>query len=412
VSYDPPSVRHRPGDPKPIGFQDHPSAEHIDRTSDAIADLVRAVNDAKPKAEGLNEQAVRICNVRFAPGSPFELYGFHINEFGPDEEFLDPRRDGGEIRFAVVVNHTTEVQIEVVLGFLFELVERGKVVEAAQRSGDVTRIDLDAQEGDKRAGEELTDRMRFGWREAAKRVAQLAAEEGLRLRLSYQRDVFTRREELVNRAPALRRVYNELDSVRRAVDNMVSMVGGSYPHLRYPGAPAQAREFAQAQLAIFGLRQFQNQTMRDAEVCGNGYMAFADGAEVAPRCLRPENVLITDSGSFAEVGPDGPLPLEGVIHLRGLEQIDSPYGMSVLEPHVFALNEARIARESRRLSEIALGRENLPEEFLLEAPKMIEQADRWEAAIEDRLTRILGFTRDSLPPAKSELYFPDQKDMR
>ena len=412
MSYDPPSVRYTPGDPKPIGFQDHPSVGHIDRTSDAIADLLQTVNDAEPHIKGLDEQAVCICNVRFAPGTPYELYGFHINEFDVDDEFLDPRREGGEVRFAVVVNHTTEVQVEVVLGFLFELVERGRVVEAAQRRGDVTQIDLEAQEGDKRAGEELLDRMRFGWREAAKRVAQLAAEEGLRLRLRYQRDVFHEREELVNRMPALRNVYNELDSVRRAVDNTVSMVGGSYPHLRFPGAPAQARELVQAHLAIFGLRQFQNQSMRDAEVCGNGYMSFAAGAEVAPRCLRPEDVLVTESGGFAELGPDGPLPLEGVLHLRGLEQIDSPYGMSVLEPHVFALTEARIARESRRLAELALARRDLPEEILLEAPQKIEQADRWEAAIEERLTRILGFTRDSLPQAKSELYFPGQKDMR
>lgn len=411
MTHNPPSIRYLPGNPKPIGFQDDPSSDHVDRASDALQDLARAINAAEPKGQDLLELSVCLCSVRFAPGTPFELFGFHINEFDDQGGFLDPRREDGEVRFAVVVNHPTEAQVEVALGFLFELIERGTVVEKAKSSGDLTRIDLEAEAGDGRADAEFRDRMRFGWQEAAKRVAQLAGEAGHRLRIRYQRDVFASREEIVMRTPVLRRAYNELDSVRRAIDNTVSLVGGGHPHVRLPGAPAQARELVQAHLAIFGLRQFQNQTTRDAEVCGNGYALLSGSADIAPRCLRPENVVITSKGVYEEVVGGHRKPLEHVLHLRGLEQIDSRYGMSVLEPYLFAVHEVNIFRESKRLEEVVRKRDDIPEEVKLQAPQMIALAERRLAAIEERLTRLLGFTRDSLPQAKTDLYFPGQEDM-
>jgi hypothetical protein len=411
VSANPPSARFRQGDPRPIGFQEDPPAAHVDAASEALVDLAETVSRASKPGRDRNELAVCLCSVYYSPGTPFQLYAFHINDIDAEGKFVDPRSEGAEVRLAVVVNHPAEVQVESALGFLFELIERGKAVEAAKANDDLSQIDIQAEASDKRAAAEFLDRMRFGWQEAARRVAQLAGEAGLCLRVRYQRDVFTEREELVRRLPALRTTYNRLDSVRRAVDNIVSMVGGGHPQIRFPGASTQMRELLQSNIAVFGLRHFQNQALRDAEVCGNGYLVSGQGREIAPRCLRPEEVEIVGDGEFIEWSNGKQQPLSNVLHLRGLDQLDSPYGMSVLEPYLFAADQVRVFDESRSLYERVLRDAAAPPQIREEAPRMIELSHRSIDAIEGKLTQLLGYSRDRLPAAKKDLYFPGQEEI-
>lgn len=411
MAADPPSARFRQGDPRPIGFQEDPSAAHVDAAGEALVELAETVNRASKTGGDYQELSVCFCSVYYSPGTPFQLYAFHINDIDGEGNFVDPRSEGAEVRLAVVVNHPAEVQVESALGFLFELIERGKAVEAAKVEDDLSQIDIQAEASDKRADAEFLDRMRFGWQEAARRAAQLASEAGLYLRVRYQRDVFTDRDELVRRVPALRAAYNRLDSVRRAVDNLVSMVGGGHPQIRFPGASTQMREVLQSNIAVLGLRQFQNQALRDAEVCGNGYLVIGQGREVAPRCLRPEEVEIIGDDEFIEWSDGERRPLAKVLHLRGLDQLDSPYGMSALEPYLFAVEQVRIFDQSRRLYERALEEEAAPAQIREEAPAMIELSRRSTDAVEARLTQLLGHSRDRLPAAKKDLYFPGQEEI-
>jgi hypothetical protein len=410
MSANPPSARFEPGNPRPIGFQDVASRDHIDRASEALEELANEVN--RGAVGGGEEIAVCLCNVRFVPGSPFLLFGFYIHDVDGDGKFVDPSEEGREVRFAVVVNQPAEVQVESGLAFLFQLVERGRVIKEVLAEGDVSQIDRLTGEADQKADRDFADIARFGWREAAAAVARKARESGRTLRVRYQRDPFQSRDELARRMPALRQVYNEIDSARRAIDNTVSMVGGSHPHIRFSGAPARARDVAQSNLAVLAMRQFQNQATRDAEVCGNGYMVFAEDEDLSPRCLRPETVEVDLSGRYFEIVGNAHRRLDGVLHLRGLDQIDSPYGISVLESVLFALNDVRIYRESKAAAEKILAADAAKAEHREWAHKTIALADRTLSAIDERLSQLLGFPRDHLPEAKPDLYFLGQENLR
>jgi hypothetical protein len=357
------------------------------------------------------ELRVCLCSVRFVPGSPFVLFGFHVLAVDDDGKFVDLKATGGEIRFALVVNHPAEVQVESALAFLFQLLERDRTVKAAQAAGDLSELDTQAQDSDAQADRSFADAIRFGWREAAAAAARRADELGMRLRVRYQRDPFDSREELARRMPALRQVYNEIDSARRAIDNTVSMIGGGQAHIRLSGAPSAARDAAQSALAVLGLRQFQNQVTRDAEVCGNGYMVIAEGDEPRPRTIRPESVEIDDSGTYFEISGDERRRLDHVLHLRGVDQIDSPYGISTLEMVLFALEQVRTFRDVKVDAQRIIDSDSAAPRYREWALGTIALADRSLASLEERLTELLGFPRDHLPPAKPELYFRGQEDL-
>jgi hypothetical protein len=410
VPANPPSARFEPGNPRPIGFQDVASRDHIDRAGEALDALAAEVNRA---AVGNGEELrVCFCSVRFIPGTPFVLYGFHVLEVDDDGAFVDPKATGGEIRFALVVNHPAEIQVESALAFLFQLLERDRVVKAAQAADDVSEIDHQTQDADALGDRQFSDAIRFGWREAAAAAARRAHELGVRLQVRYQRDPFNSREELARRIPALRQVYNEIDSARRAIDNTVSMIGGGQAHIRLSGAPSKARDAAQSSLAVLAMRQFQNQVTRDAEVCGNGYMVIAEGSELTPRTIRPEAVEIDESGQYFEISANGRHRLEHVLHLRGVDQIDSPYGISALELVLFALEQVRTFKDSKAAAERILAADSAKAEHREWALKTIDLADRSLLAVDERLSQLLGFTRDELPAAKPDLYFRGQEELR
>jgi hypothetical protein len=409
MAMNPPSARFEPGNPRPIGFQDSASANHIDHASEALKDVA---DEVTLSASDGKELAVCLCSVRFAPGSPFVLFGFHIMDIDEKGKFVDPTQEGHEIRFALVVNQPAEVQVESALAFLFQLVERQIAVQQAIARDEISEIDRLTQSADQAADREFADVIRFGWREAASTVGRKARDAGYVLRVRYQRDPLTSREELAQRMPALRSVYNEIDSARRAIDNTVSMIGGSHPHVRFGNAPSRARDLAQSNLATLAMRQFQNQVTRDAEVCGNGYMLFTEGADLSPRCLRPESVEIEARDRFYEIHENSRKPLDGVLHMRGLDQIDSPYGISVLESVLFALEQVRTFNQAKEFAEKILSSDEAKAEHRDWAEKNIALADRTLDAIEARLSQLLGFTRDHLPAAKPDLYFRGQEGLR
>lgn len=410
MSVTPPSARFEAGDPRPLGFQNQPSTEHIDRASDALAALATEINSSASPAPV--ELAICLCSVRFIPGSPFQLFGFHVPEIDAEGGFVDPGEAGHEVRYALVVNHPAEVQVESAIAVLFQLVERRRLIAEAQAAGDLSQIDRGAAASDARADREFLDISRFGWRESAASLARKAAEQGARISVRYQRDPFTDREEQARRIPLLRQTYNEIDSARRAIDNTVSMIGGSHGHIRFAGAPAKARDDAQARLALLAMRQFQNQSTRDAEVCGNGYMLLHEGADVSPRVLRPENVEIDGAGNYFELDREGRRPLSDVLHLRGIDQIDSPYGISALEPVLFALDQIRTFSEVREGAERILASPEAGPNEREWATGSLALVERTLAAVEERVSQLVGFTRDELPEAKPDLYFPGQELMR
>jgi hypothetical protein len=86
--------------------------------------------------------------------------------------------------------------------------------------------------------------------------------------------------------------------------------------------------------------------------------------------------------------------------------------MSTLEPFLFAADQARVFEESKKLYERALADPAAPARVREEAPAMIELSARQIENIEKRLTQLLSHSRDRLPAARSDLYFPGQEQMR
>jgi hypothetical protein len=324
-----------------------------------------------------------------------------------DGKFIDPVESDGEVRIAVIVNNPAEMQVEVALAYLFALIERSITIAHLKDQDDLSNIDAEAAKADDRAGREFLARIRYGWREAAAALSLKAEGAGLRLSVRYQRDPFPGRGEVVRRMASLRAAYNKFEIVRTAIDKMVSMVGGSYPQMRLLGGGAdKAREFAQSQFALLGLRQFQNQVTRDAEVCGNGYLVLGEVGVPAPRCVRPESVEISGN-KFYEVTDAGKHQLKNVLHLTGIDQIDSPYGLSVLEPVVYAVDMVKLFSSTKEFAQRVLQESNDASQ-LEWAEQNIRLADRQFAGIEETLALLLNFHQDRLPEARNGLYFQGQ----
>src|SRR5918992_1443211 len=117
-----PSDRSRPGSPIRAGFQIEPSAEHMERASEAL----RMVAELGSMPGPAGAKPLRVCfsHVRHEPRLPFHLFGFHINPITTEGEFGVPFAENGELLYALVANQPVELQRETAIGFLFDLIGR------------------------------------------------------------------------------------------------------------------------------------------------------------------------------------------------------------------------------------------------------------------------------------------------
>jgi hypothetical protein len=400
-----PSESRRPGDPRPAGFQDAPDRNHLDSASEALTALVDAASMSATAGRPLK---VCFCNVRYAPGLPFNLYGFALQ--GVDEQtgaLRDPIPEERELKYALVVNHPVELQRETALAFLFDLVQRQapyqQVVSGARQIDELPQLTTEA---DATSAETSTDLMRFGWSTGAEALKRRAADFGYYLELRYQRDPFPTREETTQRIPALRRLYDENDVVRSAVDKTVSLVTGHGPELRASGQET-IRLFAQQSTVLSGLREFMNHTARDAHVCGNGYAQMGVfGGLPFVRCLPPERVEILGDKKVALHQGDGDTAIvTRVLHMRGLEQLDSPYGISDWEP---LLQQLEVAANTRKFVDTWKNRD-LPPAQREELRRSERMAEYMERHTKERVDRLTEYPRLHLPEPVASLYFRGQE---
>ena len=128
--------------------------------------------------------------------------------------------------------------------------------------------------------------------------------------------------------------------------------------------------------------------------------------------LRPEEVEITPDGRFLVEAAGETREVAGhVLHIRGIEQFESPYGISILEPILALYHTQQAFREP---SEFAA---RVVEDYQPGSPEYV-WAQRTLAAsqastedFDSRLTRLLWFPRTWLPSAREGLYFPGQERM-
>lgn len=408
-----PSIRYAPDDPRPIGFVEEVSRAHLAAAGEVLGGLADAINSVSPTADE-RQLRIRLCSARYAPALPFNLFGFHVLDINDEGEFTDEIGEARELNYALVANHAVEVQREIALLFLFELVQRQADLRALMSGGGrvVDRVPATAARADERARAEFTERIRAGWTQAAQAVAQRAWAAGLPLDVRYEVDVLPTREALVRRIPHLRAAYNEIDLAREAVDKVVSMIGGRDPRLITPGLRPFEEDKLQRQFASMGIRHWVSQTVRDAEVCGNGYLVTVPDPYPALYALRPEDVEVISAEDFRLVDTEGSGRIDGhVLHVRGIEQFESRYGISFLEPLLAQYRTLRTFREANDFAQRVVQTYTAGSAEHSWAEATLSVAERGLADAEEQLGKLLWFPREWLPGAREGLYFPGQERM-
>jgi hypothetical protein len=406
-----PSVRLQPDDPRPVGFIDDLTDDHVAASAAALAELSQAF----PSTSGghLTKLSVCLCSARYVPALPFVLFSFHLVELDDQGELVDEVPAGLEVRYAFVINHAVEVQREAALLFLYEFVFRQVALrQLAESDNAVHSADAITARSDAEARLEFRDRLRQGWRSAVKALVARANHDNVAVHVRYQLDPFPERIDVVRRMPALRATYNSIDLAREYIDKTVSLVAGHDPRVRAPGAPEEVRSFVERRLIEMGMRHYTTQTLRDAEVCGNGYFVSPTSPTGSPYNLRPEEVETLNDGSFLLHHGDSSERLDApVLHARGVEQFQSPYGYSVLEVLL------PIWATLKRFQEIEDATQPLLERFppgssqhqYLQAT--LDLIGRERERTDERIGKLLWFPRDWIEAAASGLYFPGQERM-
>lgn len=354
---------------------------------------------------------VCFCHVRLPPRLPFDLFGFNILNVTEDGALSDDPHGEEEILYALVVNQPVELQREIAIVFLNDLVGRqGPLADVAAGRLALRNLPDLAAAADTASGEVSVDTLRFSLKHAAETLKTRAAAGGYRLEVRYRTDPLPRYDDVTRRVKLLRELYDTEGEVREAVDRSVAMIGGRPPVLR-GGGREEIRGWVQQQTALMGVRQFTNQCLRDADVCGNGYLDFGFlGLDPTIRCLPPEEVQVIGTRQFQLGGGTGP-PLGRVEHLRGLEQFESPYGVSAWEPILYVLQRQRVMDAAGELARLALNKQQVSEDEREHIEGVIRVAEAIQADTKERMERLLWFPRTRLPAVEGELYFKGQERM-
>ena len=190
------------------------------------------------------------------------------------------------------------------------------------------------------------------------------------------------------------------------------MVGGRDPRLSAVGLTQADEDKIQRLLSAMNLRLWVSQTIRDAQVCGNGYAVTRELPDPGLHSLRPEEVEIVNKGTFLLVRNGTREPIEGhVVHIPGIEQFDSPYGISILEPVLAELQTRKVFEDARRFAERIIEQHGVDSPYGLRVRNTMPLTERALAASDERLLRLLRYPRDWVKDARDGLYFPGQERM-
>lgn len=401
--------RTRPADPRSIGFQDEPTDEHRASAGEALRELGAAVSTAGAGT------VLRVCltHVPYAPPLPFKLYGFHLLELDENAAIVDPLLNRREILYALIVNHPVDLQREIALRFLLDLVLRQEpVAEVARQERDIGALPAMIASADAVSEETGFDALRYGWDYAAQIVRNRAADAGFRLEVRYREAPFPTRTDVVRRMPALRALYNANAQVREAVDRMVGQLRATDFQLR--GGFETLRREIQRQSRLMGLGLYINQATRDSYVCGNGYLAYGMlGGLPSLRTLEPTAVEIVTAQRFRLIQEDGADEVtERVAHVPCVKQPASPYGLSLLEPLLFALERQRMTESVRAFVSSIEGRPGVPLKARRDASTMLRVVNDMHESATRRIAELLEYPLQRLPPAQPGLYFRGQERVR
>lgn len=371
----------------------------------------RIAAETSTVVQGARALPVCLCHTHFSTVLAPRLFAFAIWDFDLDGTPRDPVSVGHEVRYAVIVNLPIPLQLETCLVFLMQLLYRQSVLSDIQRRQEpLEAFHVRLPQADAQAKAEILDRLHYGWLAAAEAIRVKAKEAGFSLEVRYEPDAIPDRRTQVRRLPSLARIYNEMQLAREMVDKIVSMIGGQSPRISAPQAPLAVRVFLEDRLAASNVRYYMNQTVRDAEVYGNGFFLTGDEPEeFSFRNLRPHEVEVRPNG-FWLVTPSGQEPVRGhVLHIRGIDQIVSPYGISLFEVLVPSLVQSDVARRGQEFASQVLSRSDIGPEIRARAEESLQFSQEMLGRVDESMAALLWFPRDHLPAPVPDLYFPGQE---
>jgi hypothetical protein len=179
----------------------------------------------------------------------------------------------------------------------------------------------------------------------------MANASGFDLAMSYQGDPLPTREDVVSRHRVLKDAYNSIDEVRLLVDRFVSFFGRQ-DRFRVAGGSDRDRAYLQGSSGVMHTSEYLSHLTRDAQVLGNGFATFHTTPSPAMSLQDPSLVEVTAEDSFWRIESSSTrVPItDHILHLRGIEQMNSAYGISMLEPLVASYEILRTTLRARETS--------------------------------------------------------------
>jgi len=380
--------------------------EHLDAASAAMRKIAALVSSVDHSGER-SILRVRVGLVDHGAFLSLDLRSFAMMAVDPEGSLTDVAHSG-EVVLAMVANKPISVQITTLLQFLATFLARQRLSsEVRAGASDIGDIDALALTADESATGQVQDDLRVGdWDQAARRIADRARNDGFALEVRFAEPLLDK-AEIDLRVPLLRRVYNTQPAIRTAIDRVAGV--SQTLHLVGDDVPPEAFRQTQALVDIGSMQRFTAHVMRDAFVCGNGYLAFGQDAGSPMRLLRPEFVRHVGPGKYEEADEKGDFrPVVGhVLHQTGTRQVGSEYGVSVLEPflQIAATNETLdYVVQDGALNNPPPGWEDEASRWL---SKVIDLRERTFSQSAERIAATLGGATSSLRDPDSEtLYFP------
>ena len=396
----------------------NPSTVHLTASATQLRNLCAVISrpaDSLSRTE-VREKTPRVVRVEvthFRQNDLLtqQLQAFPLIDVDSAGELIPPVL-GEQARIAVVVNNAVETQIKAVIsviaGFVFRL---DAIAQARSGQVPITQIDMATAAADTEAASLIEDRLRYGWRAAVEALLQSAEARHLRLDCRYTPDPFPIPTDITSRMRACRRIYNNDPGIRAMIDKAVTMAQSVSYRIAGEGTPESLRELVQADTTIMHLRKRLNHLFRDALILGNGYMAISasDGPPILN--LDPSQVRILGSGQLS-IERDGAwhaLP-SSTVHIRGVDQQRSPYGISVLEPFLSHVMRRDTLAEVASLARSIIDTTAAPPGFRDWSAGVIAQHERVERQVTAQVATLIPDFVTDLPDASPDLYFDGQED--
>jgi hypothetical protein len=344
-----------------------------------------------------------------------ELRTFAMPEVDEHDQLVDVSHSGIAL-LAMIVNQPISTQIRTLLIFLASFLARQELTSGMRSgTGGIRDIDSLAQRADELAAQQVDEYLRQGdWVQTAAHLSERARNDGYALEVAFAEPVL-QPEEIRRRVRVLRRVYNEVPSVRDTIDR----VAGAMSHSMYlsgEGVPPAIMREAQRVIDMSTLRRFLAHHIRDTFVCGNGYLCIGNGRTSTTKLLPPERVRHLGNESYElkdSVSGEWVKVNEPVVHLAGAKQVGSDYGVSLIEPFLQIASQNELLESA--VQRVALT--DPPADRVAEGADWIRDAselkERAFAESTVRVTELLGSATTNLRKvASADLYFPGQELMR